>query len=396
MARLATFVNLPSADKVPPRVRFSASSVVHPGRHYNKAVDGTTVTTQKNYAFGAQTVAARVNGTLHWLVSDHLGSTSVTANADGSFKSQIQYTAFGEIRASAGITETEYRYTGQLRQAEVGLYYYVARFYDPYLNRFAQADTIIPLESQGTQAWDRYAGMNNNPVRYNDPSGHCIGPWILLCFAVGVVGISASVDLVEQGAVKMTAASSDPRFSGEQVAIQQWQDNCMGQCHYAHVANPSGTTGPRPETPMTDEYSSGMVDAINGTIGFVGGTTFLAAIPKPPMPGTLSNYEARKWYLQQETKISGLIDDPALTLEQRARLAFDLRNYYRTQARNLMADRKLAERLMLEEPNLTWEQIIQKGMNKGLTGDDIYFHIIRSSQKSRPGVNQQFNLHTPQ
>jgi hypothetical protein len=30
----------------------------------------------------------------------------------------------------------------------------------------------VPLESQGVQAWDRYAYVNNNPVRYNDPTGN--------------------------------------------------------------------------------------------------------------------------------------------------------------------------------------------------------------------------------
>ena len=75
-------------------------------------------------------------------------------------------------------------------------------------------------------------------------------------------------------------------------------------------------------------------------------------------PGTLSNVEARKWYLEQETKIYDLIDHN-LPLEQQARLAFDLRNQYRTQARELMADRKLAESLYKTDPNLTWEQIIQ-------------------------------------
>jgi len=53
-----------------------------------------------------------------------------------------------------------------------GLMYYGARWYDVALGRFVQADTIIPEQTQGTQAWDRYAGMNNNPVRYNDPTGH--------------------------------------------------------------------------------------------------------------------------------------------------------------------------------------------------------------------------------
>jgi hypothetical protein len=36
---------------------------------------------------------------------------------------------------------------------------------------FTSPDTDVPA-SQGTQAWDRYAGMNNNPVRYNDPTGY--------------------------------------------------------------------------------------------------------------------------------------------------------------------------------------------------------------------------------
>jgi len=30
---------------------------------------------------------------------------------------------------------------------------------------------MIP-SAQGVQAWDRYAYANNNPVRYNDPTGH--------------------------------------------------------------------------------------------------------------------------------------------------------------------------------------------------------------------------------
>jgi hypothetical protein len=35
-----------------------------------------------------------------------------------------------------------------------------------------QADTIVPLQVQGTQAFDRYAYVNNNPLRFTDPSGN--------------------------------------------------------------------------------------------------------------------------------------------------------------------------------------------------------------------------------
>jgi RHS repeat-associated protein len=116
------------------------------------------------------------NGTdiLNWVLSDYLGSTSTTANADGSLKSIIQYTAFGEIRLTQGTTPTKYRYTGQLAQAELGLDYYVARWYDPLLSHFVQADTIIP-ELGDSQSWDRYSYVSNNPINLNDPSGHVKG-----------------------------------------------------------------------------------------------------------------------------------------------------------------------------------------------------------------------------
>ena len=70
-----------------------------------------------------------------------------------------------------------------------------SRWYDPALGRFTQPDTIVPVGVQGTQAYDRFAYVNNNPVRYNDPSGHCIGILLgvdtLICAeAVIVVGIA--------------------------------------------------------------------------------------------------------------------------------------------------------------------------------------------------------------
>jgi hypothetical protein len=41
------------------------------------------------------------------------------------------------------------------------------------LGRFNQPDTVTPTSSQGSQAWDRLAYVNNNPILHNDPSGHC-------------------------------------------------------------------------------------------------------------------------------------------------------------------------------------------------------------------------------
>jgi RHS repeat-associated protein len=75
----------------------------------------------------------------------------------------------------SGTLPTKYQYTGQLSQMdEIGLLYFTARWYDPVLGRWAQPDIIVPVAAQGIQAFDRYAFVNNCPLRYTDPSGHAL------------------------------------------------------------------------------------------------------------------------------------------------------------------------------------------------------------------------------
>lgn len=126
-------------------------------------------------------IALRVDEAITWLLSDHLSSTSVTVDATGNAISMLKYTAYGELRT--GTSTSDYQYTGQRNEAEIGLYFYVARFYDPQLARFISADTIVP-EPNSIKGYDRYAYVNGrglctpersergNPINYSDPSGH--------------------------------------------------------------------------------------------------------------------------------------------------------------------------------------------------------------------------------
>ncbi len=150
---------------------------------------GGAATSVKYYYAGLQRIAMRTGSDApKYLLGDHLGSTSVMVNADGSGLQTQGYMPWGETRF--GGVATEYQYTGQYRLASLGLDWYNSRWYDSSLGRFAQADSVIPLASQGVQAFDRYSYVNNNPIRYVDTNGHFIN----LGLAVFGAGIGIAVD----------------------------------------------------------------------------------------------------------------------------------------------------------------------------------------------------------
>ncbi|MDD0976809.1 filamentous hemagglutinin N-terminal domain-containing protein [Pseudomonas fontis] len=106
-----------------------------------------------------------------------------------------------------------------------------------------------------------------------------------------------------------------------------------------------------------------------------------------PVRGSMSNVQAREWYLFEDAQILKRIDQNA-PLESQAQQAFALRNENRTKARELMADRVTADRLTREEPNMTWQQMIDLRTGQGFKGEDIYRKILESSQRTRTEVNK--------
>ena len=102
---------------------------------------------------GTQLIATRKDGTLSYLLSDHLGSISLTVDSSRTVTASQRFTPWGEVRAPSGTMPTSYSYTGQYSNvSDFGLLFYNARFYDPYLNQFAQPDSIIP-QQYDPQSW---------------------------------------------------------------------------------------------------------------------------------------------------------------------------------------------------------------------------------------------------
>jgi RHS repeat-associated protein len=121
------------------------------------------------------------NPTINYFLGDNLGSTSVTADANGAAVSTIHYKPWGEIRTPLDSTTnlpynpgpSNYTYTGQYSNMDdFGLMFYNARWYDPGISQFASPDTMIP-NTYNPLDWNRYSYADYNPINRTDPSGHC-------------------------------------------------------------------------------------------------------------------------------------------------------------------------------------------------------------------------------
>ena len=124
----------------------------------------------------------------------------------------MRYKAYGETRYNEGTTPTSYHYTGQ-REAEAGLYFYNARFYDPSIMMFTSPDTLVP-DHYNPLDWNRYLYARGNPVRYTDSSGHCIdGLSTWACIAIVATVVLKVVDYgwtaYDAGSALVTAANAN-------------------------------------------------------------------------------------------------------------------------------------------------------------------------------------------
>jgi RHS repeat-associated protein len=101
-----------------------------------------------------------------YVLADHLGSSNVLIDDSGSLVSFEEYYPFGET-SFGSYAKKRYRYVGKEKDEESGLYYYGARYFQPWSCRFISVDPLAAKYPFYTPY--QYAG--NKPVTKIDRDG---------------------------------------------------------------------------------------------------------------------------------------------------------------------------------------------------------------------------------
>ena len=99
--------------------------------------------------------------------ADGLGSITSLTNSSGSIAQSYTFDSFGNQTAASGSLTNPFQYTAREKDAESGLYYYRARYYDPTPGRFLAEDRI-GFAGDGSNF---YAYTLNDPANWVDPMG---------------------------------------------------------------------------------------------------------------------------------------------------------------------------------------------------------------------------------
>jgi RHS repeat-associated protein len=150
--------------------------------------DGSGNLTAEYIYFGGKRIA-RIDlpaNTVHYYLSDHLGSTSIVASAAGAIEDESDYYPFGTEVVVTGPGTNELKFTGKRRDPESQLDYFNSRYFESPIGRFMSSDPLPWLQWQHRKdeeqekfyAWianpqnlNRYTYVNNNPLNHTDPTG---------------------------------------------------------------------------------------------------------------------------------------------------------------------------------------------------------------------------------
>ncbi|MFN7963155.1 MAG: RHS repeat-associated core domain-containing protein [Thermoanaerobaculia bacterium] len=106
-------------------------------------------------------------GERSFYLADHQGSIRYLTSSSGQAENHYEYDSFGRLLVAEEAVANPFTYTGREQEAESGLTFFRARFYDPTTGRFESRD---PLGFGGGDL-NLYRYVSGDPVNRVDPLG---------------------------------------------------------------------------------------------------------------------------------------------------------------------------------------------------------------------------------
>ena len=212
-------------------------------------------------------------------IGDALGSTAaVIDQATGELVERLTYTTYGMVENDYRSADWENfsednKYTGKREDVEVGVIYFGARYYSPYLGRWLSPD---PLAIHGLSGDPNpYAFVHGSPMRYVDPNG------LTGCDDLGnQCGTATSLTGDEGGGgggggVSINLQGIGQAFQNAASAIGKFFSGIPGAFSQSWSQGGQSATPPPPAPSMAHTFTSAYTDAVNGFDAKVVNTTFL-------------------------------------------------------------------------------------------------------------------------
>ena len=133
------------------------------------------------------------NGAASFYYRDVQGSTVGVADASGNVVATVTYDPYGNPTATVGSFATPLGYDGQMTDAESGLTYLRARYYDPGTGQFMSRDPLVAITGSA------YGYGGDDPLNGRDPSGLWFGIDDIVASVAGAV-VGGTTSVIEQAA----------------------------------------------------------------------------------------------------------------------------------------------------------------------------------------------------
>lgn len=154
------------------RTNGTTTNFTYTGTNADPTSDGTYTYTRKP---SGSPIAVAQGATKQLLNLNQHGDLTATLTTTGNTAQTIDYDPYGVTRATTGGTQPSLGYQADWTDPTTGLINMGARWYQPTTANFTTRDTYNGrLDTPITL--NRYTYANNNPLRYNDPTGHYASP----------------------------------------------------------------------------------------------------------------------------------------------------------------------------------------------------------------------------